>query len=102
MDLTWPAPQKTNSSSSSPTSNKSSKETQNTFQNIHPETLNRKRLEKMDPIYGHKTEYYRTGLKNMGNTCYVNVILQCLTSNKRLLEILLKKVPYATFKTEKT
>lgn len=35
-----------------------------------------------------------SGLKNLGNTCYINVAIQCLLSNKNLINILKEKLEY--------
>ena len=47
----------------------------------------RNRLDAMFPVYGHDTEYKKTGLRNIGgNSCYLNAVLQCLLNTEPLMK----------------
>ena len=47
----------------------------------------------LNPVIG-KDQYYKTGLRNIGNSCYTNVVIQCfkrLTENVKTSPVLKSK-----------
>ena len=49
------------------------------------------RFTALKPVYGRNyKDYHRTGLKNIGNSCYMNAIIQCLVSTETLVRDLTK------------
>ena len=49
------------------------------------------RMHNLHAVYGNKSDYIATGIKNIGNSCYMNAVLQCLKSSEQLVEVLLSK-----------
>ena len=45
----------------------------------------------LNGVYGNSEDYVATGLRNIGNWCYMNSSLQCLIRSDKLLEMLLTK-----------
>ena len=70
------------------THNSKTKPDQKSMHNALNQLTRKSRTYALEPVYGQNTRYRKTGLKNMGNTCYVNAILQCLVKTEPLVRIL--------------
>ena len=55
-------------------------------------TIGKKRLEVLSPTYGHNIGFQKTGLKNLGNSCYISAVIQCLVATEGLIDALRKKL----------
>ena len=55
-----------------------------------PEHVFRSRIEDLNPVYGNAHQGL-VGIRNLGNTCFMNSILQCLISTKRLVSYFLNE-----------
>ena len=59
------------------------------------------RLNNLYPVHGHDyNDFYSTGLRNMGNTCYLNAIIQSLTHTDSFITNLMKMSKQMNLKTE--
>jgi ubiquitin carboxyl-terminal hydrolase 8 len=53
-----------------------------------PENVMRSRIEELEPIFGNVYPGL-TGIRNLGNTCFLNSIIQCLSMTERLVKYFL-------------
>ena len=49
-----------------------------------------RKIQDLNPIYGNRNEYVATGLRNPGNWCYMNSVVQCLVNSESIVKMVLK------------